>query len=168
MCEYREINVCPQYRCDKYMDRVFDSTNGYYIKDWPLPWVQDMCDLEGKFTWKQVYQKVKTYKMYGFKPKFIWSISAIKDMQPVFHPNFYGMVAKIQGYKFGSYQTNILYTMYKCAQLLEMETDWIPMKLTPLAVSRNDDNWVDVCVIEDFEFIPTPKKRVINFTKKII
>lgn len=52
---------------------------------------------------------------------------------------------------------NVYYCLFKIVQLKGDPTDWVPMKLRCIAITRLDKEWQSICKKFNWKFIPTEK-----------
>jgi hypothetical protein len=52
---------------------------------------------------------------------------------------------------------NVFYMMYKIVEMTKDNTDWIPMKLRSIAITRLDEEWKQICDKFNWPFVPSRK-----------
>jgi len=151
-----------QYARTQYFDALFDKING---KDRLQATEQFLDELKEEMPnpgdWYQVYRKYKELNIqeYWIGWNSVCDYHTLNtnriDMTPVHYNLMLYVDANWQNVSRSKKKFNVFYMLFKIVEMTGHNTDWVPMKLRPIALNRLDTEWKEICNKFNWKYQPS-------------
>lgn len=175
--EYREVThwYTMDYSRTKYVKEIIMDINGLTLDQWPHEWVPfALANMKQTFNWSDYTNEYKDFKLYGSQSVFINSLPALYGHPIYLTSEGFEIFKSCLGIKNQTNHLNVLYIIFKIAQMFHQDTTFIPLRLGKKTIENLDGIWGIHCMMrDDLIYYDTPppawrKVKLLGGKKKKI
>jgi len=151
-----------QYARTQYFDALFDKIHGKERIKGSDQFIDELKDsMPNPGDWYQVYRK---YKEWGVQEWWVgwnsicdyYTLNTQRiDMDPIHYKLMLYVDANWHNDTRSKKKFNVFYMLFKIVEMTGHNTNWVPMKLRPIALERLDQEWKEICKKFNWNFKPS-------------
>lgn len=172
--EFREVThwYSFDYNRTKYVREIILDLNGVTLDQWPHEWIPFASSkekLKQSFKWSDYTKEYKDFKLYGSQSVFINSLPMLYGHPIFFSCEAFELFKTCLGIKNNKNHLNVLYLVFKIAQMYHQDTTFIPLRLGKKTIENLDGIWQLYCLMDDdliYYDTPSPTWRKVEILGK--